>query len=82
MDVRHRPDGADLFEVQMFLVDIGNGQNVWYGRLHKVADGEKHYFRGWSGLVARLQGILTPVAQLEVLEAFLSMRRRVEDKIT
>jgi hypothetical protein len=81
MDVPHRPVGAALFELQMFLVDIGNGQNAWYGRLQNVSDGGKYYFKGWSGLVANLQGILTPIAQLEVLEAFLSMRRRMEDKI-
>ena len=71
MDIPHRPDGADLFELQMFLVDIGNGQNVWYGRLQKMDDGEKHYFKGWSGMVVNLQGILSPFAQLEVLKALL-----------
>jgi hypothetical protein len=80
MDVLHRPVGADLFEIQMFLVDIGNGQKAWYGSLQSMNDEKKHYFKGWSGLVANLQGILTPVAQLGVLEAFLS-RRRLEDKV-
>lgn len=71
MDIPHRPVGTDLFELRMFLVDIGNGQNVWYGSLQNVDDGEKYYFKGWSGLVANLQGILTPRAQLEVLKTFL-----------
>ena len=71
MDTPHRPAGADLFELQMFLVDIGNGQKAWYGSLQKVDGGEKHYFKGWSGLAANLQGILTPSAQLEVLKTLL-----------
>lgn len=71
MDVPHRPAGADLFELQMFLVDIGNGQNAWYGRLQKMDNGDKHYFKGWSGLATNLQGILTPSAQLEVLKTFV-----------
>jgi len=53
----------------MSLVDIGNGQAVWAGSLQKVYGGEKRYFKGWSGLVANLRGILTPFAQLEVLKA-------------
>ena len=64
MDVSHRPVGADLFELQMSLVDLGNGQNAWYGSLQNVDDRKKHYFKGWSGLVTNLQGILTPSAQL------------------
>ena len=71
MDIRHRPVEADLFELQMFLVDIGNGQSEWYGRLQNASDGEKCYFRGWYGLVANLQGVLTPIAQVEVLKALL-----------
>ena len=71
LDVPRRPIGADLFELQMVLVDIGNGQNAWYGSLKNMDVGEKHYFRGWSGLVANLQEILTPLAQLEVLKRFL-----------
>lgn len=71
LDVPRRPIGADLFELQMFLADIGNGQKAWYGSLQSMNGGEKHYFKGWSGLVANLQGILTPTAQLEVLKTFL-----------
>lgn len=71
MDVPHRPAGADLFELQMFIVDIGNGQKAWYGSLQNVESGQKHYFKGWSGLAAQLHGILTPGAQLEVLKAIL-----------
>jgi hypothetical protein len=71
LDIPHRPAGADLFELQMFLVDIGNGQNVWYGSLQKVNDNVKHYFKGWSGLTANLRGILTPTAQLEVLKTLV-----------
>jgi hypothetical protein len=71
MDIGHRPPEKDLFEVQIGLVDIGNGQDVWFGSLKNVHNGEKHYFRGWSELVANLQGILTPFAQLEVLKALL-----------
>ncbi|HEU4745732.1 MAG TPA: hypothetical protein VFS61_10870 [Anaerolineales bacterium] len=71
MDIPHRPAGADLFELQMFMVDIGNGQKAWYGSLQRMDNGEKHYFKGWSGLAANLQGILTPSAQLEVLKTLV-----------
>lgn len=71
LNVRQRPVGADLFELQMFLVDIGNGRNAWYGSLQNVNDGAKHYFKGWSGLAANLQGILTPPAQLELLQTLM-----------
>jgi hypothetical protein len=74
MDVPQRPVGADLFELQMLLVDIGNGHNVWCGRLQNVSDGEKHYFKGWSGLVTNMQNILTPFAQLKVLNVLLPMK--------
>ena len=71
LDVLHKPVGADLFELQMVLVDIGNGKNAWCGSLQSMNGGEKHYFKGWSGLVNNLQGILTPMAQLDVLKTFL-----------
>lgn len=69
MDIRHSPCGAAVFELQMFLVDIGNGQSTWCGRLQNISGGDKRYFKGWTGLVANLQGLLTPIAQLEVLKA-------------
>lgn len=76
MDIQHRPAGAELFELQMFLVDIGNGQKDWCGRLQNVSDGKNHYIKGWSGLVADLQKILTPPAQLQVLNTLLPMKDR------
>ena len=82
LDLSHMPVGAELFELQMFLLDIGNGQNAWCGSLRHLNDGKKLYFRGWAGLTANLQGILTPVAQLEVLSVLLLSRRRLEDRIS
>jgi hypothetical protein len=67
MAVGRKPLGNDLFELQMGLIEIGNGQAVWAGSLQNVNNGEKHYFKGWSGLVANLREILTPFGQLEVL---------------
>ena len=71
LNLLHRPMGADLFELQMFIVDIGNSQKAWYGSLQNMESGEKHYFKGWAGLAAHLHGVLTPGAQLEVLKAIL-----------
>ena len=71
-----RPAGASEFELQMFLVDIGNGRKSWYGSLQNVHDEKKHYFKGWSGLVADLRKMLTPSAQLQVLNALLPMKDR------
>ena len=52
-------------------MDIGNEKDAWCGSLQNLSDGEKHYFKGRSELVANLQNILTPFAQLEVLKALL-----------
>jgi hypothetical protein len=76
MVLEHKPAGAGEFELQMFLVDIGNGRKSWYGRLQNVNDEKKHYIKGWSGLVADLQKILTPSAQLKVLNALLPIKDR------
>lgn len=65
---------CDQFELQMWLADIGKGQQVWCGSLQNVSSGEKHHFKGWTGLVANLQEILTPMAQLEVLSALLPIQ--------
>jgi hypothetical protein len=71
VDIGHRLHGTDLFELQMGLIDIGNGQVIWGGTLQNVNNGEKRFFRGWSGLVDTLQEILTPPAQFEVLKALI-----------
>jgi len=77
MHLGHKLLGSDLFELQMGLIDIGNGQVLWGGTLQKVNNGEKRFFKGWSGLVAILQEILTPSAQLEVLKALLRTKDTV-----
>jgi len=71
MDVGHRPPGTDLFELQVGLIEIGNGQAVWGGSLQNVNNGEKRYFLDWPDLIANLQEILIPLAQLEVLRALI-----------
>ncbi|MCI0556703.1 MAG: hypothetical protein L0287_37670 [Anaerolineae bacterium] len=78
IDVAHRPAGTNLFELQMGLVDIGNGQAVWAGSLQKVHNGEKRYFKGWSGLVANLQEMLTPLAQFRVLQELMAAEIALE----
>jgi len=70
-NVGDEPAVKDLFELQTWLVDIGNGQKEWCGKLHNVSTGEKHFFKGWPGLIANLQEILTPFAQLEVMRTLL-----------
>ena len=72
IDTGNRPAATNLFELQMGLVDIGNGQAVWAGSLKKVYNGEQHYFKDWSGLVAGLQEILTPPAQFMVLQELMA----------
>ena len=74
MKVGHAPPGTDLFELQVDLIDIGNGQAVWGGSLQNVNNGEKRFFKGWSGLVGNLQEMLTPSAQLEVLKALMRIK--------
>lgn len=77
LHIGHRPRRTDLFELQMCPIDIGNGRILWGGALQSVSNGEKRYFRGWSGLVANLQEILTPSAQLEVLKALIQTKDAV-----
>lgn len=77
MDIGHRMLGTELFELQMGLIDIGNGQILWGGTLQNVNNGEKRFFKGWSGLVANLQELLTPSAQLEVLKALIRTKDAV-----
>jgi hypothetical protein len=77
VDTGHRWLGTDLFELQMGLIDIGNGQVLWGGTLQNINNGEKRFFKGWSGLVANLQEILTPSAQLEVLKALIRTKDAV-----
>jgi hypothetical protein len=74
-DARHRSPEADLFELQMGLIDIGSGQAVWAGSLQNVNTGEKRLFKGWSDLVVNLQEMLTPSAQLEVLKALMRLKQ-------
>lgn len=72
IDTGNRPAATNLFELQIGLVDIGNGQAVWTSSLKKVYNGEQRYFKDWSGLVAGLQEILTPRAQFRVLQELMA----------
>lgn len=74
MNTGHSPAKINLLELQLGLVDIGNGQAVWAGSIQKVYGGEKRYFKGWSGLVGNLREVLTPLRQLEVLNALLQIK--------
>jgi hypothetical protein len=71
MDVGHKLSKMDLFVLQMSLIDIGNGLAIWGGSLQNANNGEKRFFKGWLGLAANLQELLTPSAQLEVLKALM-----------
>jgi len=75
--IDHRQLRTHLFELQMGLIDIGNGQVLWGGTLQNVNNGEKRFLKGWSGLFANLQEILTPSAQLEVLKALIRAKNVV-----
>jgi len=77
LDIGHRPLGTDLFELQVGLIEIGNGQAVWGGSLQNVNNGEKRYFKSWSSLDVNLREILTPSAQLEVLKALMQTKEVV-----
>jgi len=77
VNVGQRPPRTDLFELQMGLIDIGNGQALWSSTLQNVKNGEKRFFKGWSGLVTNLQEILTPSAQLEVLKVLIRTKDAV-----
>ena len=77
LDIGHRPLGTDLFELQVGLIEIGNGQAVWGGSLQNVNNGEKRYFKSWSSLDMNLRKILTPSVQLEVLKALMQTKEVV-----
>ena len=56
-NARHLPH-THLYNVRVWLEDLGEGQTEWRGEVHDVVSGERRYFRNWPALVATLQAML------------------------
>ena len=52
-----------LFTLRVWAEPLEDSQVEWRGRLQPLPEGEAHYFRGWAGLVERLESMLEPDEQ-------------------
>ena len=51
-----------LFTLRMWQEETGGGQLEWRGKVQALPEGEAYYFRGWPGLIGRLEAMLKPEA--------------------
>ncbi len=49
-----------LFTLRLWQAALAEGQTEWRGKLQSLPDGEAYYFRGWPGLIERLEALLKP----------------------
>ena len=49
-----------LFTLRLWQEALAEGQTEWRGKLQSLPDGEACYFRGWPGLIERLEALLKP----------------------
>ena len=47
-----------LFTLRMWQEEAGEGQTEWRGKVQALPEGEAYYFRGWPGLIGRLEAML------------------------
>ena len=47
-----------LFTLRIWAVPLEGTQVEWRGKLQALPDGEAYFFRGWLGLINRLETIL------------------------
>lgn len=56
MTAETRP--ARLFTLRLWQEEIDAGQDEWRGKVQALPEGEAYYFRGWQGLIGRLDVLL------------------------
>ena len=65
-----------LFTLRLWQEDLREGSIEWRGKVQALPDGEAYYFRGWAGLVGRLEALLaseqTDVAYSDTQEGDVS----------
>jgi hypothetical protein len=49
-----------LFTLRIWAVTLERNQVEWRGKLQALPDGEAYFFRGWPGLISRLEAMLGP----------------------
>jgi hypothetical protein len=47
-----------LFTLRIWSVPLEGTQVEWRGKLQALPDGEAYFFRGWPGLISRLEAML------------------------
>jgi hypothetical protein len=47
-----------LFTLRIWTVPLEGTQVEWRGKLQALPDGEAYFFRGWTGLISRLESML------------------------
>lgn len=47
-----------LFTLRIWAVPLDGIQVEWRGKLQALPDGEAYFFRGWPGLITRLEAML------------------------
>ncbi len=48
-----------LFTVRIWREEAGDGHTEWRGKVQALPEGEAAYFRGWAGLIERLEAMLS-----------------------
>lgn len=49
---------STLFTLRIWAVSLDGNQVEWRGKLQALPDGEAYFFRGWQGLISRLEAML------------------------
>lgn len=47
-----------LFTLRIWFAPLEGTQVEWRGKLQALPDGEAYFFRGWPGLISRLEAML------------------------
>ncbi len=61
MESTARSSHTQLFTVQLWLEELGDGQAEWRGKVQNVENGEEHYFRQWAVVGRLLRGMVPRV---------------------
>lgn len=52
------PKTSRLFTLRLWREEVGIDPVEWRGKVQALPDGEAYYFRGWPGLIGRLETLL------------------------
>lgn len=58
-----------LFTLRLWREEAAAGRAQWRGKVQSLPDGEAFYFRGWPGLIDRLEDLLASPAAAEISDS-------------